>query len=57
MADAAIVLTIIGIVFVLTYFKKWKWLWKEWLTTVDRINAIPRGRRRTFIARPIDSAK
>jgi len=35
MADAAIVLTIIGIVFVLTYFKKWKWLWKEWLTTVD----------------------
>lgn len=19
----------------LTYFKKWKWLWKEWLTTVD----------------------
>jgi cytochrome o ubiquinol oxidase subunit 1 len=19
----------------LTYFKKWKWLWREWLTTVD----------------------
>lgn len=34
-ADVAIVLTIIGIVFVLTYFKKWKWLWDEWLTTVD----------------------
>lgn len=34
-ADVAIVLTIIGIVFVLTYFKKWKWLWNEWLTTVD----------------------
>ncbi len=34
-ADAAIVLTTIGIIFVLTYFKKWKWLWTEWLTTVD----------------------
>ncbi len=34
-ADVSIVLTIIGIVFVLTYFKKWKWLWDEWLTTVD----------------------
>jgi cytochrome o ubiquinol oxidase subunit 1 len=19
----------------LTYFKRWKWLWREWLTTVD----------------------
>ncbi|ASS97875.1 MULTISPECIES: cytochrome aa3 quinol oxidase subunit I [Geobacillus] len=34
-ADVAIVLTMVGIVFVLTYFKKWKWLWNEWLTTVD----------------------
>lgn len=34
-ADVMIVLTICGIVFVLTYFKKWKWLWREWLTTVD----------------------
>lgn len=34
-AYVSIVLTIIGIVFVLTYFKKWKWLWNEWLTTVD----------------------
>jgi cytochrome aa3-600 menaquinol oxidase subunit 1 len=34
-ADVAIALTVIGIVFVLTYFKKWKWLWTEWLTTVD----------------------
>lgn len=34
-ADVAIVLTMIAIVFVLTYFKKWKWLWTEWLTTVD----------------------
>ncbi|KIL41438.1 quinol oxidase subunit 1 [Gordoniibacillus kamchatkensis] len=34
-ADVAIVLTTIAIVFVLTYFKKWTWLWKEWLTSVD----------------------
>lgn len=25
----------IAIFGLLTYFKKWKWLWKEWLTTVD----------------------
>ncbi|HEX7064784.1 MAG TPA: cytochrome aa3 quinol oxidase subunit I [Bacillales bacterium] len=30
-----IVVTSIAVVFVLTYFKKWKWLWNEWLTTVD----------------------
>lgn len=35
MADVAIILVSLAIVFVLTYFKKWKWLWKEWLTTVD----------------------
>lgn len=34
-ADVSIVLTTLTIVFVLTYFKKWGWLWKEWLTTVD----------------------
>lgn len=34
-ADASIVLATIAIVAVLTYFKKWKWLWTEWLTTVD----------------------
>jgi len=34
-ADVSIVLATIGIVFVLTYFKKWKWLWTEWLTTID----------------------
>ncbi|GBF77773.1 cytochrome ubiquinol oxidase subunit I [Paenibacillus sp. 598K] len=34
-ADVSIALTIIAIVFTLTYFKKWKWLWREWLTTVD----------------------
>ncbi len=35
MSDVLILLTSIGIVAVLTYFKKWKWLWDEWLTTVD----------------------
>jgi cytochrome aa3-600 menaquinol oxidase subunit 1 len=35
MSDVAIVLTLFAIVFVLTYFKKWKWLWREWITTVD----------------------
>ncbi|BFH13734.1 cbb3-type cytochrome c oxidase subunit I [Paenibacillus melissococcoides] len=34
-ADVTIVLTIIAILFGLTYFKKWGWLWREWLTTVD----------------------
>ncbi|ATY85290.1 cytochrome ubiquinol oxidase subunit I [Kyrpidia spormannii] len=34
-SDVLILLTIIGIVGVLTYFKKWRWLWDEWLTTVD----------------------
>ena len=27
----ALVLAFIG----LTYFKKWKWLWKNWLTSLD----------------------
>ncbi|MBH8602873.1 cytochrome aa3 quinol oxidase subunit I [Thermoactinomyces sp. CICC 10522] len=35
MADVLIVLVTLGIIFVLTYFKKWRWLWDEWLTTVD----------------------
>jgi cytochrome o ubiquinol oxidase subunit 1 len=26
---------IFAVVAVLTYFKKWKWLWREWLTSVD----------------------
>lgn len=34
-AMVMIVLTSAAIIFVLTYFKKWKWLWREWLTTVD----------------------
>ncbi|MFJ7936589.1 cytochrome aa3 quinol oxidase subunit I [Sporosarcina sp. NPDC096371] len=31
----AIGLTVIAILFGLTYFKKWGYLWREWLTTVD----------------------
>lgn len=34
-ADVAIAVTVLAIVSVLTYFKKWGWLWREWLTTVD----------------------
>lgn len=34
-SDIAIVLVCVGIVFALTYFKKWKWIWREWITTVD----------------------
>jgi cytochrome o ubiquinol oxidase subunit 1 len=25
----------IGVIFLLTYYKKWKWLWEEWITSVD----------------------
>ncbi|WP_019003895.1 cytochrome aa3 quinol oxidase subunit I [Cohnella laeviribosi] len=34
-ADVAIAVTVLAIVSVLTYFKRWGWLWREWLTTVD----------------------
>ncbi len=34
-SDVLIVLTSLGIIGVLTYLKRWNWLWKEWLTTVD----------------------
>ncbi|CAM4417873.1 cbb3-type cytochrome c oxidase subunit I [Paenibacillus xylanexedens] len=34
-AMVAIGITMITIVAVLTYFKKWGWLWRNWLTTVD----------------------
>ncbi|MFY0542813.1 cbb3-type cytochrome c oxidase subunit I [Brevibacillus sp. H7] len=34
-ADVSIVLTMAAIIFVLTKYKKWGWLWREWLTTVD----------------------
>lgn len=31
----AIVLGGLGLVGLISYFGKWKWLWKEWLTSVD----------------------
>lgn len=34
-SQIAIVLTMVGIVAGVTYLKKWKWLWSEWITTVD----------------------
>ena len=34
-AAVSIVLGGLAALILLTYFKKWKWLWKNWLTTVD----------------------
>ncbi|EXX88870.1 quinol oxidase subunit 1 [Paenibacillus darwinianus] len=34
-AQVSIGLTMVALVITLTYFKKWGWLWREWLTTVD----------------------
>lgn len=40
--EPIVVVTLIGIILgglavvgALTYFRKWKWLWSEWLTSVD----------------------
>lgn len=32
---ATMVLALLAIVAALTYFKKWRWLWKNWLTSLD----------------------
>lgn len=34
-SDVMIVLASVGILVALTYFRKWGWLWREWITTVD----------------------
>lgn len=34
-AQISIVLASVGIVVLLTYTKKWKWLMKEWISSVD----------------------
>lgn len=34
-AMVSIVLVSAAVIFILTYFKKWGWLWREWITTVD----------------------
>lgn len=28
-------LAILGVIILITYLKRWKWLWKEWLTSLD----------------------
>lgn len=35
MAVLGMVFTGIALFALMTYFKKWKWLWDEWITTVD----------------------
>lgn len=35
MAGVSMFLGLIGIVILITYLKRWKWLWSEWLTSVD----------------------
>ncbi len=34
-AQASMVLGALAIVFLITYLKRWTWLWKEWLTSLD----------------------
>lgn len=34
-ASIGMVLATVGVLALITFFKKWTWLWKEWLTTVD----------------------
>jgi cytochrome aa3-600 menaquinol oxidase subunit I len=34
-SQIAILLTSLGIIGGITYLKKWQWLWREWITTVD----------------------
>lgn len=33
--QAGMVLGVLTVIALLTYFKKWRWLWEEWLTTQD----------------------
>lgn len=34
-AVIGMILSAIGLIALITYLKRWKWLWKEWITTVD----------------------
>lgn len=34
-ADAAIILVSAAVVIILTKYKRWQWLWKEWITSTD----------------------
>ena len=35
MAVFGMVATTIALIGLITYLKRWKWLWEEWITTVD----------------------
>ncbi len=35
MAGISMIFGLIGVLALLTYTKRWKWLWKEWITSVD----------------------
>jgi cytochrome o ubiquinol oxidase subunit 1 len=35
MAGASMVVGAIGLILLLTYLKRWKWIWSEWITSVD----------------------
>jgi cytochrome o ubiquinol oxidase subunit 1 len=34
-ADLSMILGALFVIFCLSYYKKWKWLWNEWLTSLD----------------------
>ena len=34
-AQFTVILGVVAVVGLLFYFKRWKWLWKEWITSVD----------------------
>ena len=34
-ADVSMLFAALGLAALLTYYKKWKWLWTEWITSVD----------------------
>jgi len=35
MAGGSMVLGLLGVAILITYLRKWKWIWEEWLTSVD----------------------
>ena len=39
-AMVSIVLVSLAILFGLTYYKKWGYMWREWLTTVDHKESV-----------------
>lgn len=39
-AQIGIILTMLAVVVGVTYFKKWQYLWDEWITTVDHKKSV-----------------